>query len=100
MSVLRRIVNTLSGGGGAGGPKLYPIKVQCNRCGEILTAKVNMANDLSVEYGSSGSPQSYSCRKIIQGSGRCFQTIEVVLQFDSHRALKEKEIHGGKFVEE
>lgn len=100
MSVLRRVVNALSGGGGTGGPGLYPVRVKCNRCGEILTAHVNMANDLSVEYGSSGSPQSYSCRKIIQGSGRCFQTVEVILQFDSHRTLKEKEIHGGTFVEE
>jgi hypothetical protein len=100
MSVLRRIVKALSGGGGTGGLGLYPVRVKCNRCGEILIAHVNMANDLSVEYGSSGSPQSYSCRKIIQGSGRCFQTIEIILQFDSHRTLQEKEIHGGTFVEE
>ena len=100
MSLLQRILNVFSGGSGTGGSMLYPVKVKCNRCGEILTATVNLANDLSVEYGSTGSPQSYSCRKIVQGSGRCFQTIEVVLHFDSHRTLKEKEIHGGTFMEE
>jgi hypothetical protein len=100
MSLLQRILKVFSGGSGMGGSMLYPVKVKCNRCGEFLTAKVNLANDLSVEYGSSGSPQSYSCRKIVQGSGRCFQTIEVVLHFDSHRTLKEKEIHGGTFVDE
>ena len=58
-----------------------------------------MANDLSVEYGPTGNPQSYSCRKVLMGSGRCFQSIEVVLKFNSRRSLQEKEIHGGKFVE-
>jgi lysyl-tRNA synthetase class I len=100
MSMLKRILNAVSGGSGTGGPKLYPIQVKCKRCGEILTATVNLANDLSVEYDSSGSPESYTCRKIVQGSGRCFQTIEIVLEFDSHRTLKEKEITGGTFVEE
>jgi hypothetical protein len=99
MSLLQRILKALSGGSGIEGSMLYPVKVKCDRCGEILTAQVNLANDLSVEYSSSGAPQAYACRKIIQGSGRCFQTIEVVLRFDSHRTLKEKELHGGTFVE-
>jgi hypothetical protein len=96
MSLLQRFLKSFSGGS----PMLYPIKVQCNRCGEILTARVNMANDLSIEYGSSGNPESYSCRKVLQGGGRCFQSIEVILRFDSHRSLTEKEIHGGKFIDE
>jgi hypothetical protein len=99
MSLLQKILKAFSSGSGMEGSMLYPVKVKCNRCGEILTASVNLANDLSVEYGSAGAPQSYACRKTIQGSGRCFQTIEVVLRFDSHRTLKEKEIHGGGFVE-
>jgi hypothetical protein len=81
-------------------PKVHTVSVKCNRCGEILTARINMANDLSVEFGPTGSSKSYSCRKVVQGSGRCFQSIEVLLKFDSRRTLLEKEIHGGKFVEE
>jgi len=96
MGFLQNILKSFSGGS----PTIYPLKVQCNRCGEILIARINMANDLSVEYGSTGNPQSYSCRKVIQGSGRCFQSIEVLLKFDSQRSLREKEIHGGKIVEE
>lgn len=97
MGFLQNILKSLSGGSPAAA---YPLKVQCNRCGEILTARVNMANDLSVEYSPSGDPQSYSCRKVLMGSGRCFQSIEVLLKFDSRRNLQEKEIHGGKFVED
>jgi hypothetical protein len=100
MSFLKKILNAFSGGSGMEGSMLYPVKVKCDRCGEILTANVNLANDLSVEYGASGSPQSFACRKIVQGSGRCFQTIEIVLRFDAHRSLKEKEVHGGTFVAE
>jgi hypothetical protein len=81
-------------------PRMYPLKVQCDRCGEVLTASVNLANDLSIEYDSSGNPQYYSCRKVIQGGGRCFQQIEVNLQFDTRRSLTDKEIRGGKFVED
>ena len=97
MGLLQNILKALTGGG-----PLQPfyLKVKCNRCGEILTARVNLANDLSVEYSSSGTPQSYSCRKILQGSGRCFQPVEVILTFDANRTLQEREIHGGKFVEE
>jgi len=100
MSLLRRILHAFSGRSSIEGSMLYPVKVKCDRCGEILTARLNLANDLSVEYDSSGSPQSYACRKIIQGGGRCFQTIEVILRFDSRRRLIEKEIHGGTFAEE
>ncbi len=97
MGFLDKLLKSFSGGSPI---PAYPISVRCNRCGEILTARVNMANDLSVEYGPTGNPESYSCRKVLMGSGRCFQSIEVILKFDSRRSLKEKEVHGGKFVEE
>jgi hypothetical protein len=96
MGFLDKFLKSFSGGS----PMVHTISVKCNRCGEILTARVNMANDLSVEFGPTGTLKSYSCRKVVQGSGRCFQSIEVLLKFDSRRALQEKEIHGGKFVEE
>ncbi|MFN2299474.1 MAG: hypothetical protein ACK2UB_11535 [Anaerolineales bacterium] len=97
MGFLQNILKAFTGGG-----RLSPfiIKVKCSRCGEILTARVNLANDLSVEYGASGTPQSYSCRKVLQGNGRCFQPVEVILTFDAQRVLQDREIHGGTFAEE
>jgi hypothetical protein len=96
MGFLDKIMKSFSGPS----PMVHTLAVKCNRCGEILTARINLANDLSVDYDPTGNPQSYSCRKVLQGGGRCFQPIEVVLIFDSRRSLMEKEIHGGKFVEE
>ncbi|MBN1440784.1 MAG: hypothetical protein JW929_15360 [Anaerolineales bacterium] len=79
---------------------MFPLAVKCKRCGEILTAQVNLANDLSIEYDDSGNPEFYTCRKVLMGSGRCFQRVEVVLTFDTNRVLQEKTVHGGSFVEE
>jgi hypothetical protein len=60
---------------------------------------VNLNNDLSADYGEEGGgPVTFICRKLMTGKDRCFQTIEVVLTFDSDRRLRDKHITGGKFV--
>ena len=71
------------------------IRVKCARCGEVIEGRVNMANDLSLMDNDSG----YFVRKVLMGSGRCFQQIEVELRFDASRKLLEKSIHGGTFID-
>lgn len=77
---------------------LYPIKVRCRRCQEILTTQINLANDLSLDY----ERDVYTVRKVLMGAGqnRCFERIEVQLTFDRNRRLLEQEIVGGVFVED
>ena len=77
----------------------YYIKVKCTRCGEEIQARINLYNDLSIEYDDSGNTSGYICRKVIMGSLRCYQPIDVSLTFDSKRRLVEKQITGGQFVE-
>jgi hypothetical protein len=77
---------------------LYPFFIKCTRCGETIEGHVNLSNDLSVEY--EGDREVYFIHKVLMGSGRCFQQIEVELRFDANRKLLEKQIHGGQFVEE
>jgi hypothetical protein len=72
--------------------------VQCLRCGEQIRGRVDLRNDLSIEYDGGGSA-SYHCRKVVMGSGRCFQQIEVYLNFDANHKLTDRQIQGGKFVE-
>jgi len=74
-----------------------PITVTCDRCGETIEGRINLANDLSQDYESG---EGYYVRKVLMGSGRCFQQIEVELRFDAARKLLEKQVSGGKFVEE
>ena len=75
----------------------YTFNVKCNRCGEIIEGRVDLDNDLSIEYED--NRQVYYVRKGLLGSGRCFQQIEVEIKFSSTRAVIEENAQGGKFVE-
>ena len=75
----------------------YTFKVKCDRCGEVIEGRVDLNNDLSVEY--EGNESVYFGRKVLMGSGRCFQQIEVELKFNASKQLLEKNITGGSFTE-
>ena len=75
------------------------ITVRCNRCGEVIRARLNLYNDLSADYSETGGA-TYLCHKTLMGEGHCFQRIEVELSFDANRKLLAREISGGQFVEE
>jgi hypothetical protein len=75
---------------------LYNFSVICNRCGETIEGHINLANDLSNDFED--DHEIFHVRKVLMGSGRCFQQIEVQMKFDTNRQLIEKEIQGGKFV--
>ena len=80
------------------GKRYYAFKVKCNRCGEVIEGRVDLSNDLSVEY--EGNKAVYFGRKVlISSNGQCFQQIEVELKFNVTRDLLEKHSTGGQFVE-
>jgi DNA-directed RNA polymerase subunit N (RpoN/RPB10) len=79
----------------------YWVYVRCNRCGEIIRSRIDLYNDLSIDYGDKGLGMTkYFCRKTLIGSHRCFQPIEVELTFNSQRELIQREIRGGVYVSE
>jgi hypothetical protein len=73
----------------------YVFQVKCKRCGEIIEGRIDLDNDLSLNDEGNG----YIVRKGLMGANRCFQQIEVELNFSSSRQLQEKTITGGTFVE-
>jgi len=77
----------------------FILKVRCNKCGEIVQTRINLSNDLSVEYGETEVDTRYTCRKVLIGEARCYQPIEVTLTFDQNRKLIERQAKGGVFVE-
>jgi hypothetical protein len=79
---------------------VYWVYAKCNRCGETLRARINLNNDLSIIYGDKQSKDTYFCRKVIMGTDKCFQRIEVELTFDKNRKLLNREIQGGRFMDE
>jgi hypothetical protein len=74
----------------------YIFSVKCLRCGEIIEGRVNLDNDLSVEYES--DRDVYFARKVLMGNNKCFQRMEVELKFSSTRELLEQHVTGGGFI--
>jgi hypothetical protein len=99
MNLIKKLT-TLFAAAAQGGGNTYALAVQCNRCGEVVRAQVNLSNDLSVEYDQDGKVTSYFCRKLLMGKQRCFQQIEVTLTFDAQRKLIDRKVTDGQFVEE
>jgi len=85
----------LFGGTSKSAQRYYNFSVKCNRCGEVIEGRVDLNNDLSVEYEEGGD--IFYARKVLMGENRCFQRIEVELKFNSARELLEQHITGGQF---
>lgn len=88
-----------SGKPGTSQKEYYVFQVKCRRCGEIIEGRVDVDNDLSVEFEDGGD--NYYCRKVLMGSGEnyCYQQIEVMLKFNGKRKLLEKSVlSGGEFA--
>jgi hypothetical protein len=83
------------GGSSSSSPDFYTFNVCCDRCGETIEGRVNLNNDLSLD-----DEGGYRVRKVLIGSGHCFQQIEVTLKFNAERQLQEKQVNGGTFVDE
>ncbi|MGE5072488.1 MAG: hypothetical protein ACM3MF_03595 [Anaerolineae bacterium] len=75
----------------------YSFAVQCNRCGETIEGRINLANDLSADYED--DRLVYHVRKVVMGSGKCFQQIEVEFTFNSSHQVLEQHILGGRLME-
>ena len=87
--------NLFSGASAKPEKHYYTFQVKCKRCGEIIEGRVDLDHDLSLNDEGNG----YLVRKTLMGSNRCFQQIQVELNFDSGRQVLEKTITGGTFVE-
>jgi len=77
--------------------RYYTFSVKCLRCGEIITGRVDLDNDLSVEYENDGDV--YYARKVLMGENKCFQRMEVELKFTPARELIEQHVTDGEFVQ-
>ena len=77
--------------------RYYVFKVKCSRCGEVIEGRLDLDNDLSLDY--EGDSTVYFVRKGLIGENRCFQQIEVEMKFTANRELIEKQVQGGAFIE-
>ena len=76
--------------------RYYTFHVKCTRCGEVIEGRVDLDNDLSLDY--EGDSTVYFVRKGVVGNNRCFQQIEVEMRFTPARTLIEQDVTGGQFI--
>jgi hypothetical protein len=76
--------------------RYFTFSVKCNRCGEVIEGRVDLDNDLSLDY--EGDSTVYFVRKGLVGDNRCFQQIEVEMKFTANRELIEQQVTGGQFI--
>jgi len=98
MGLLKRLTSLFTPAPAGLSRSVYPLRVECARCGEIIEAPVDLRNDVSIEYDEKTGAPTYWCRKVLMGKARCFQQVEVVLHFDANRKLAGQETTGGKFL--
>jgi len=93
MSIFDRLRKAFSS---PGGDRNYWVHVRCDRCGEVITARVDLLNDLSMDFDA----KQYRVHKVLVGDGRyhCFQRIDVTLVFDRNKRLVDRSIRGGTFL--
>lgn len=102
MGILKKFISKLQGRIHTHEPG-YWVYVKCNRCGEVIRSRIDLFNDLSINYGDNeqaASEVTYFCRKTLIGSKRCFQPIEVELTFNNQRELIHRQIRGGIYINE
>lgn len=105
MGFLDSLRRLFSGGPGAGDSRAHTVYVRCRSCGEPLSLRVDLANDLSPEWrnaSASGSdyPDYYSARKTVVGSGRCYAPIEVEMVFTKQKQVESQSVKGGVLLTE
>ena len=76
---------------------IYRFSVKCNRCGEILSGRVDLYNEPSLDDDGKG----FHVRKVLIGEGTnlCFSQVVVELELDEKHKLKNRQISGGTFVD-
>jgi DNA-directed RNA polymerase subunit N (RpoN/RPB10) len=77
----------------------YQFSVKCKRCGETIQGRINVNNEPGTELDEKGKTY-FTCRKVLIGSGHCFQQIEIVINFDNDRHVLDRKIRGGEFIDD
>lgn len=76
----------------------FYLYIECERCKDLVSVRVNRRNDLSQEFNqSSGAVTSYRYQKGIVDQ-KCFRPIHVTITFDSSQREEMRDIAGGRFL--
>jgi hypothetical protein len=79
------------------------LRVQCDHCGEIITTRIDKANDLLCEYPDDAPedeaphPTGYTLYKELVGR-RCQNLVHLTMHFNDHRRATRHETAGGTLL--
>jgi len=97
MRFLKKIASALSPKGAEEGGVLW-VYVCCDKCGEAIRTRIDLRHDLTPNYSAEGRVTDYVLHKVLIGSQRCFEPVEVQLTFDARRQVISQEIASGQFI--
>ena len=98
MGLLKRLGKLLAGEPPRDSHALW-VHVRCSRCGEVIATRVDLRNEPSIQYDSTGQSSGYHVRKVlVGGTRRCYQSIEVELSLDTGHRVVDRQISGGEFI--
>ena len=99
MNFLRRLSSFFSARPPSAETRFFTVYLFNHRCQEPISGRLDLLNDLSL--GEEGEA-TYHARKVFHTSGadRCFSQVEVEFWFDANKRLVNKEVTGGRWLEE
>ena len=95
MMWLRRLL----GGRNSADNRILHLYVECNHCHTPVHVRVDVYNDLTLEYDDREQAVGYVLRKEIMDA-RCFRLMHAEILFDTGRRETRRTVEGGVFVDE
>lgn len=79
--------------------RILHLYVECNHCHTPVHVRVDVYNDLALEYDNHEHAVGYVLRKEIMDA-RCFRLMHAEILFDTERRETRRMVEGGVFVDE
>ncbi len=81
--------------------RVFTLQVKCDRCGEIISARINRDHELQEQYAEDAEegdpPVEWLLHKEVVGS-ECQNIVRFTLHFGCDQGLLDSSIEGGEFV--
>lgn len=99
MNVFQRLLSLFSNRPPSADTRFLTIYLLSQRCREPIKGRIDLLNDLS---GGEEGESAYHTRKLFHTSGedRCFSQVEVEIWFNASKTVVNKEVVGGRWLEE
>jgi len=88
----------LFGLGQTNNARIIHIYARCKRCQSPVHVRLDVFNDLAVEYNQRGDVSGYVVRKTLMDA-KCFRVMPVEIWFDARRNETQRTIEGGEFID-